>query len=199
MRETVWSAVFATHTEPSPTANGCRTDADRHRVDHLVRGRVDDGDGVRLDARAAVRAPAPNAKTGMATAAASTPISAAPTYMRRRLRLSSTSSVFSWPNSLGRPSITSWERRSGTVDVLEPTLAEVANRDARRQLVLDELPRRPREQHLAAVARRRRSAPPCARPCRRSARRRPAARRCAAPCAPRRAAPSGQACAARSR
>ena len=52
--------------------------------------------------------PCPNAKTGIATAAATTPISAAPAYIRRRFRLSSTSSVFSWANSLGSPSITSW-------------------------------------------------------------------------------------------
>ena len=47
--------------------------------------------------------PCPRAKTGMATAAASTPINAVPAYMRRRLRVSSTSSVFSWPNLLAAP------------------------------------------------------------------------------------------------
>ena len=51
--------------------------------------------------------PWPSAKTGIATAAAITPISAAPAYMRRRLRASSTSRVFSGPNSLSSPPITS--------------------------------------------------------------------------------------------
>ena len=40
-----------------------------------------------------------------------------------------------------------------SLDVLQSSLAEVANRDPRRELVLDELPRCRREQHLPAVAR----------------------------------------------
>ena len=40
----------------------------------------------------------------------------------------------------------------GSVEVLEATLAEIADRDARGQLVLDELSRGPREQHLPSVA-----------------------------------------------
>src|SRR5581483_12118027 len=40
----------------------------------------------------------------------------------------------------------------GTVEILQPPLAEVAEADARRQLVLDEVARRAREQHLSAVS-----------------------------------------------
>ena len=72
--------------------------------------------------------PWPRAKTGMATAAASTPISAAPAYMRRRLRVSSTSSVFSWRELVGEALDHELGEALGTVEVLEAPLAEVANR-----------------------------------------------------------------------
>ena len=62
------------------------------------------------------------------------------------------SSVRNGGNSLGSPSITSCESRCGRVQVLEPVLAEVAQRDPVGQLVLDELARRLRDQHLPAVA-----------------------------------------------
>ena len=118
-----------------------------------VRRGVDDSDGVRRDARRAVPAsPWPRAKTGIATAAATTPISAAPPYILRRLRLSSTSRVFSCPKSLGRPVDLELRELLGPVEVLEATLAKIADRNACGQLVLDELSRGPREQHLPSMA-----------------------------------------------
>ena len=100
-----------------------------------------------------VFAPRPEREDGMATAAASTPISAEPRYIRRRRRASSTSMVFSASNSLGRPSITSCDRRSGRSTsfsrrmprsrIVTPGGSSSSTSSARRR----------REQHLPAVAR----------------------------------------------
>ncbi len=108
MRASDRSSSFATQTAPSPTA------IDDGRPPTFEIEPTTSFDAVSMIATefGATLAepppfPCPNAKTGIATAAARTPISAEPTYMRRRLRLSSTSSVFNGPNSLGSPSISS--------------------------------------------------------------------------------------------
>ena len=107
-RETVWSSRLATQSDPEPAA--------------IAAGLAPTGTwpttSFEFGSMIATAFPStltplppppwPKANTGIATAAASTPISAAPAYMRRRLRVSSTSSVFSWANSLCSPSTTSW-------------------------------------------------------------------------------------------
>ena len=153
MRDSVLSSWFATHTEPSPTATP-------HGLapTWTVSTTLFDCGSTRATKFGFTTVPAPSppcpsAKTGIATAAAGAPISAEAGYIRRRRRASSTSSVFSASNSLGRPSITSWDRRSGRSTSFSRRLprSRIVTPDE-RALVLDELPRRRREQHLPAVA-----------------------------------------------
>jgi hypothetical protein len=112
MRETVPSSRFATQTEPNPeTISAGRAPTATSSVTRFVFGSMTATEFGATSAAAEPELPWPSAKTGIATAAAATPISAAPAYIRRRLRLSSTSTVRSGLNSLGSPSIMSWYSR----------------------------------------------------------------------------------------
>ena len=95
--------------------------------------------------------PCPNANTGIATAAATTPINAAPAYIRRRLRRNSTSSVFSGAELARQPVDHQLVEPLRLVEILQPPLTEIEDRHAGRQVLLGELLRRRGEQHLAAV------------------------------------------------
>ena len=126
--------------------------------------------------------PWPNAKTGIAIAAASTPIRAEPAYMRRLLRRSSTSSVLQLRELVLQPVDLELVEALRLVDVLQAPFAHVSNRDPGGG------PPRPApsSSRRAAPGRRgrpRRSARRDGRRSRRSVPRRPSARRCAGPCA----------------
>ena len=112
MRDIVRSSRFATQTAPSPVT----TEPGRTPTGTEATTSFEPASMTATELAATLVPPAdpwPRANTGMATAAARTPMSAAPAYMRRRRRESSTSSVLSCANSLRIPSISSWNSRSG--------------------------------------------------------------------------------------
>ena len=153
MRVTDSSSRLPTQTAPAPAATADGRTPTATEPLNLVRRGVDDRDGVRLDVRrAAPASPWPRAKTGIATAAATN-------ADERCARVHPASSALELDvEGLQLPEVArqtcDLELREllGPVEVFEAPLAESPDRDARRQLVLDELSRRPREQHLSSVS-----------------------------------------------
>ena len=108
MRETVWSSRLATQIDPEPAAiaPGLAPTGTSPTTESELGSMT--ATAFPFTVVPSPEPPWPKANTGTATTAARTPIRAAPAYMRRRLRLSSTSSVFSCAKSLCRPSTSSW-------------------------------------------------------------------------------------------
>ena len=108
IRVTVWSSRLATHNDPDPYAIelGRAPTFGTWPTTWFEPGSIS-ATALPWTVMPPPEPPCPNANTGIATAAASTPTNAEPAYMRRRLRVSSTSRVFSGPNSVTSPSITS--------------------------------------------------------------------------------------------
>ena len=106
--ETLWSSRLATQSDPEPAAiaAGLAPTGTWSTTSFECGSMI--ATAFSLTFTPPPPPPWPKANTGIATAAARTPIRAEPAYMRRRLRRSSTSSVLSWANSVCRPSTTSW-------------------------------------------------------------------------------------------
>ncbi len=107
IRETFWSSRFATQSEPEPEAIAPGRDpTDIASVTRFESGSIT-ATAFPFTVTPGSEPPWPNAKIGIASAAASTPTRAEPAYRRRLLRRSSTSSVRSCANSFCSPSMSS--------------------------------------------------------------------------------------------
>ena len=130
-----------------------RPDTHRDLPDDAVRIRIDrfprrsGRSSSLLRHRPALRAPPQRQRPPPATPIAPT----RDVCVRRRSSALAASRVRSGGNAVGKSAASTWKTCHGTVEVLQPLLAEALERDPGRQVVVDQVARRPGQQDLAAV------------------------------------------------
>ena len=151
IRETFWSSRFATQSDPEPEAIAPGRDPTEIVIRHPVRIRVDHRDGIPLHGHTRVRAALAEREDGdrergrehadQGRAGVQAPSLAAQLDVERsQLR-----------ELVLQPVDVELIEALRLIDVLQAPFAHVSNRDTRREVFLGQLPRRGREQHLAAV------------------------------------------------
>ena len=152
IRETFWSSRFATQSEPEPETIAPGRDPTEIVARHPVRIRVDHGNLIPLHGHTRVRAALAeredrdrerrreHADQGRAGVHAPS-LAAQLDVERSQLR-----------ELVLQPVDVELIEALRLIDVLQAPFAQISNRDTRREVFLGQLPRRGREQHLAAVA-----------------------------------------------